>query len=1043
MPRVPDNVMDRSRTALLELLGGNPGESIRAVLSPQTLAPESIRTTAERLSKTPSTAMEALTGTITNPFVLLGAALHLKFPVPTVDRLARFTEKAAGFAKSIPGLRWILDLENNFPDSRIPAILRRISNRVAEHTDNSLMPVAIAIDEYAKSTGTMLSDKSATRIAAAVDGIFDPDYDIFKRLGARFPNLASKLKVREPLTDTESLLVDRLRKIMYGNFQSALETAKGVPSKDVRSLLQRLGVANIDEIETLKNYWPRVARRDPESLAEIQKRVMLGEDVPETGAAFFGEDKRESLNRAAKTVGGLASPSARRRYGFGLPDPDALQKAGLIDEEVASALSKYRKEIGGHWYSLNLFKTIEKYTFGMARMKAWMTPDPQSNNMILGDVMRAEYNALKDVDPARARMLRKKWIPLATGQATENQEAWSNAFSDLKEHAAKVLEGIPGIPKDLRNRLMAPLREEGPGFGEVGSRVARYLYGSTLAFPNIRSAGINLFQNLNTMALIGTKNWVKGVGITRDKFKTWLDELDTLNRDFSTQTLRQNMDIASRRAFPEFYRQNLGVTSDISEQLEKIVATHIRKSGKPLEKLLDVLMVPFQGTELFNRMSAFYGARWQAFRDLAGKTVVHPVTQESVKLDYVPEKSLNPTVRDNPWDMMSQTPLGQFADDHAAYITRTAHYGSGALSTPYALLGTPAPFRQFLSFPLKSLGFMVGPATRYGAKGAGGRNYGTLGRMLMGGGTIYEIGQAAFGTDLSNYVLTGTMPQIRADGPFAPLPVPPLLQLAGGAAMDLASGSFENTRKNLPLLVPGGVGLSRIAPLVSRTAANVLGKPYADWEAREPDGRVPVRDARGNLIGRFTNTQIFAKAVGIGDLSTDQEREMAGYLLAQRERIAGLRRAYMEALSANNLREAQAISSEYERLYPGTGGIALKKSSISSFQMRRDLPRLQRILTQLPESTRQLFAGVVATSLGAQADQFLENRTVADGLRERGSSRYSAPYEALKRRAFRTTGLPGPQPSARNGEPSREALDAGRQRRDSVLLNMAMNPTRL
>lgn len=176
-----------------------------------------------------------------------------------------------------------------------------------------------------------------------------------------------------------------------------------------------------------------------------------------------------------------------------------------------------------------------------------------------------------------------------------------------------------------------------------------------------------------------------------------------------------------------------------------------------------------------------------------------------------------------------------------------------------------------------------------------------------------------------------------------------------------------------PLLVPGGVQLSRMSTALGEAFARPINRKYADYDHPLPDGRVPVMSPSGQLIGYYTPTQLWAKSIGFGDVAGSREVALNQYLLGQRDRLRDYRRRYMEAAYAGDIDKARAIDADYQKAYPGMGTLrdTLKKSDIEALHLRREIPRIERLLQTLPPEQRSVFGQIVSVSLGAQGANFL------------------------------------------------------------------------
>jgi hypothetical protein len=153
--------------------------------------------------------------------------------------------------------------------------------------------------------------------------------------------------------------------------------------------------------------------------------------------------------------------------------------------------------------------------------------------------------------------------------------------------------------------------------------------------------------------------------------------------------------------------------------------------------------------------------------------------------------------------------------------------------------------------------------------------------------------------------------------------------------------------------------------------APAIGKEYADYDHMTPDGRVAVYDPNGSLKGYATVGELAVRALGFSTPTSTQEQEFMKMVLGNRERIRNMKRDYLQALYEGDANHAQSIATAYDAAYPGTGGIPVSQSDITSLHRRRDVARSERVLESLPAPLRSQFAGVLGTVAGANTDAFL------------------------------------------------------------------------
>ncbi|KKM25002.1 hypothetical protein LCGC14_1599440, partial [marine sediment metagenome] len=193
-------------------------------------------------------------------------------------------------------------------------------------------------------------------------------------------------------------------------------------------------------------------------------------------------------------------------------------------------------------------------------------------------------------------------------------------------------------------------------------------------------------------------------------------------------------------------------------------------------------------------------------------------------------------------------------------------------------------------------------------------------------------------------------------------------------------------------------GLARALPMVpgiGQAVGETVRKSYARWDRRLPDGRVPVYTGQGQLKGYFSDTQLLGQAFGLGNVSGAQESGLSKYLLGQRDTVREMKREYMEALSQNDPAHAMRLKQQYEHMYPGMGGLPVKKSDIRALHMRQDVTRLERILETMPSELRGEFQAVIATTFGLNYPGILGMQQ--PGLEAGSTIRLRSPYRHRRR----------------------------------------------
>ena len=97
------------------------------------------------------------------------------------------------------------------------------------------------------------------------------------------------------------------------------------------------------------------------------------------------------------------------------------------------------------------------------------------------------------------------------------------------------------------------------------------------------------------------------------------------------------------------------------------------------------------------------------------------------------------------------------------------------------------------------------------------------------------------------------------------------------------------------------------------------------------------------------------------------------YLMAQREQMLMMKRDFLEAMVTNDTNGMREVQEAWKGRYPMLGDLSrhVKKSDINAFEMRMEIPRLERQLQQIPESMRDPFREALIMGINEQIPQIL------------------------------------------------------------------------
>ncbi len=660
-----------------------------------------------------------------------------------------------------------------------------------------------------------------------------------------------------------------------------------------------------------------------------------GRHIPDAAMTTYDTDAPE---RAIAKAAWFATP----RKGY-TPDQTQLAEAHAL---MRDAIGQYEAmgQTGMVQRTHSLYAHVFPESFKNLGNAPYLSPKSY------GELVNEQLSALSGPNATTAEMMaasrvRNVVMPQLMGGLSQRQVESANRWQAKLEWAHGKLTDAAKMPalafaKPALERAARWIAENHPSYGTTGHAVTEYLTLSTIG-GNPVSPLMNLTQITNQLLM--------GAGPTAQGVKhVWGKILGTDPRNPGYFMRRMKGELshdALQAVFPEFYRMHLeldptmGTMSEgaFDALYERFRTLGAAKTAK--DKIASALMAPFRGSELINRLSSYYGARGGLLEGLPGTEYVFA----SGKRVMLPRNYKHRLVQ-------------EAATEGAAELVGTTQFGTGPLQRPVGTLEWWPPFSQYTTFPLRQLNLML--------KLAG--NPAWLSRAALMSGLMYGAGREVFQTDFSRMMMTGGIPQLTTGQAFSPVPVPPLLQLAGSAAMALG-GETESLSRSWPLLVPGGVEASRAIGMIpgGQSVAQAVGRPYADYGNRSPDGRIPVYSAAGAMIGLYTPSQLLSKSMGLGDVVGEQEQALVKFTLRQRDEIRALKREYLDSAFQNDTTSMIDLQEKWNSRYPGMGPIPVSKADMRSVHLRHDVTRLERVLETIPPEMRPEFAAAISTAYGS------------------------------------------------------------------------------
>ena len=488
--------------------------------------------------------------------------------------------------------------------------------------------------------------------------------------------------------------------------------------------------------------------------------------------------------------------------------------------------------------------------------------------------------------------------------------------------------------------------------------IASHLYGTHLGF-NPASILLNLTQPLlHGTSWLGFDNVLEGYQKAfqdMSKYAQLRSAKGGVIRGISAAERQAVMESAFGRFMNYGGEDLLQFGANPHEVLDQIAATGSGGFERPgiFGQIGDLSMKGFEKAEWFNRLVVAHAT--EAALTKAG-VVDQAVAKQSIKR-MIQETQFGSSLMNTPVAFQSDIPN----------LTPT---WTRWLSNPLA--------RQFLSFSTRSASafLAVSPQIGGGVRNVLGQevNFGGFAgvvdftRMAGLSAIVYELGKNLAGVDLERGLGVSAATDVvgqRFSGDNGPIPIPPALDIVYKAAR----GVLEQDRAMLADaasrgLLPGGVALSKAlggAPALPSWLSVPLGqKTFADWQARDEQGRVPVFAADGSLVDYRDPKDIVMRSFGVDMAAYQKPGQLDRYLTAQRDLIVGARRNYINAVLANDQDKADAIASEFQRRHKMP--LLVGKDQFLAAMRNRNTPRAERILDRIPEEYRPLYAAMVERS---------------------------------------------------------------------------------
>ena len=530
----------------------------------------------------------------------------------------------------------------------------------------------------------------------------------------------------------------------------------------------------------------------------------------------------------------------------------------------------------------------------------------------LSDLVETQMRALEEqsgADGYVARTMRQHVLPSVFGYRTVEDGAtramgeWmrGKALSLSNSDFFKAVEAQGGVAerfvRGMRRYGQSPPRDA----SGLGSDIAKLFYGSTIGL-NLNTAFTNLLQPLHNLHQLGFKNTARAYAQTIEQMYAYGKARAQLGKGASPQQIEEAMDRTMSRTLAGGVKVKMRDIADISSAWDAVEKPGFgAQISQARGGVFEAVMKPFQLTEMVNRLAT-------------GNAVLN-AAEEGWKMGGRSSK------------------LDPFrAQQEARFAVETMQFGSSPLNRPLMFytdyLRNPA-IRQFLQFPVRSaVNIVTMPGLVGGTRKVAGMEVSSpfaiasldTMRMLGVSAIAYEVGKNMLGADLSRGLSVGFIPDIDVEKDESlQLPVPPVADaIYSGVRSVLAGGDKEIMSDVVPLLIPGGVSISRaLGALPKSEGLQALGlqKRYAAWDQADAEGNVPVFDQDSRLLGMYSGPDIVLRGLGTDMGRFQNQGEVTQFLLKNRDQMRDLRRQWIASVLSNNMAQASKIKANYERQF--------------------------------------------------------------------------------------------------------------------------------
>ena len=954
---MPLNLEDQFRLAMQAATTADIDLGSKVLMDPDTITLEEHRTFAQQMGLRGG-FLSAAVNTFSDPVVWLSYFVSKRFPTLNWMR-GTVPQRFIGTANEFTGISTVVrPVETYFRGTTVPRLTalamrrqaevlkigERMFDRMNRPNWKEEMPVVSMILEGQPTSG---ATRELQAVARGVRGDMEEMWGFLRKTQ----------RVRGGFMEDGSIVKASARQF----------TAAEAP-RHLRDYLPHIPLLSDDSIvelsgrQAMRRMMRSHARETFQTIGESPENIWTADASDRLSSSFA---RFQGLMNSAQ--GRIYNPRLFKRQRFNIP-LQSHQGQELFVTDLNVVLQKYVHS-AARTYALNAPLQPFERALATARTAEGLVRTPTAEPImvqILNDGLASTGARLRRRRVAGTNQFEEAVVPdgrnaLSTmalrhltrqlrGSLDEGEVLFGNLFTAMGRRFKSAAGAITGKQQAEAAGLIDTVRRNQQSRA-VNNGIASYFYSTTLGL-NPWSALQNLLQPILTTApAIGIGPTLKGFQEMRRRIPQYAREIRIQQAALRSTTRRGEFnpviepmhrlnEAAQRsfaRVFPELAQQGIKLDPrlfDIDPTTTVPFGPRATRVFRNYDAFGKFLLQPFTNAELSNQATTFFAARQ------AGRSMIRSGQIETPKLP-------------NGRPLVGRQ-LDEWLNFEAGMATEGLQFrpGPGSRSIFQGIL--PAWARQFTSFPTRAFSFMAESTVRGAISQSqmeqagmltrltGGRNFGTLARMLMYGRIATNGARDVLGVDLSESLGLTVPFNVAPPGQlFAPVPLPPAASVTTG----LISAATNRDMKRLQPLTLPGIGDIPIPKLLFPAGIQVSRMSRAINQWRPDAGGFVDDDER--LMRRGNTTDLVMSMLGIPLDKNRRVRDGIERINAVSGRVRRFRRSFAVAALNGDTSTMDSLRAEYREAFPDWPALDVAPRDLKRYEQNARLPFIQRRLQSL------------------------------------------------------------------------------------------------